>query len=527
MPPSRACVAAGDPATSSAGAEILRAGGNAVDAAVAAACMSFMAEPVLTGAGGGGFLMLRRPDGSAELLDGFCRMPERRIQAVTHPDFRAIEVDFGNRMQTFHIGRASVAVPGLMALLFEAHRRHGRIPMREVLAPAIEAGRNGVRLSCHQASFIRILEPIVTAEAEARNLYAPGGALPREGEVLKNPDLAALLELLAIEGVDEMYRGDVGRAICDACKAGGLISMRDLESMRVMRRQPLRLSAFGGELITNPPPSSGGTLIAFTLKLLQCLREAGRNESLNVLLAECLRATSLARGEGFDRRLHQSDAAARILHPDMLMKYMNIVMERIDHVAYSPSSVETERSSGGTTHISVLDRDGCAVSLTASNGEGSGIVVPDTGIHLNNMLGEEDINPLGFHRLAPGETLSSMMAPSIFTLAGRPALILGSGGSNRLRSAILQVLCYRFLAAMDIETAVCAGRLHNEGDSLDCEPGALDAEDEHRLEHLGWHLRHWREPSVYFGGVHAIAVDADGQVRAAADPRRGGTVAWA
>ncbi len=167
------------------------------------------------------------------------------------------------------------------------------------------------------------------------------------------------------------------------------------------------------------------------------------------------------------------------------------------------------------------------MSLTVSNGEGSGIVVPGTGIHLNNMLGEKDINPAGFHRLSGGKTLSSMMAPSIFVYHGRPALILGSGGSNRLCGAILQVLCRHRLETMDLETAIHSPRLHHEGCVLDCEPGCLSPDEEHTLSRLGWDIRHWQQASVYFGGVHAIALDANGHIQAAGDPRRGGAIAWA
>jgi len=120
-----------------------------------------------------------------------------------------------------------------------------------------------------------------------------------------------------------------------------------------------------------------------------------------------------------------------------------------------------------------------------------------------------------------------MMAPSIFVRDNCSAMILGSGGSNRLRGAILQVLCRHILEDMDIETAVRSPRIHNEGEVLDCEPGCLGRDEEGTLSELGWNIRHWQQPSVYFGGVHAIALDANGQIQAAGDPRRGGAVAWA
>jgi len=519
------CVAAGHASTAEAGAEILRTGGNAVDAAIASVCMSFIAEPVLTGAGGGGFLLLREPNGASVLFDGFARMPDRRIETLKQADFRAIPVDFGGTVQTFHIGRAAIGTPTLMALLFEAHRIHGCIPMREVMAQAIHAARAGIRLNTLQSSFIQLLEPILTSEKACHQLHAPEGHLLKEGELFKNADLASLLELLALEGVDDMYHGDVARCIADVCYSGGLLSMHDLEQAGIIRRKPLSISSMGGQMLTNPPPSSGGCLMAFSLMLLDRLVQSGRHEPLNILLAESLRAASHARNADFDKQVHETGIAQEFLCEENINYHFNKIIQHINNKQNYSS--EPENMHGSTTHISVLDKEGRAVSVTASNGEGSGVVAPGTGIHLNNMLGEEDINPLGFHRLSSGEMLSSMMAPSIFVHHGQPVLILGSGGSNRLRGAILQVLCRHRLEAMNLETAIHFPRLHNEGDVLDCEPGCLSPDEERTLSGLGWNIHHWQQASVYFGGVHAIALDANGHIQAAGDPRRGGAVAWA
>ncbi len=284
------CVAAGHKSTAEAGAEILRAGGNAVDAAIASVCMAFIAEPVLTGAGGGGFLRLREPDGTAILFDGFSRMPERRIETLERVDFRAIQVDFGDTVQTFHIGRAAVGTPVLMSLLFEVHRAHERIPMREIMAPAIHGARIGIRLNILQASFIHLLKPILPSEKPCHQLHAPEGHLLGKGELFRNADLASLLELLATDDVSEMYHGDVARRIVDTCHSGGLLSMHDLEQAWVIRRNPLSISALGGQILSNPSPSSGGCLMTFSLVLLDRLVKSGRRESLNILLAEVLRA---------------------------------------------------------------------------------------------------------------------------------------------------------------------------------------------------------------------------------------------
>jgi len=250
----RGCVAAGHPITAEAGDGILRAGGNAVDAAVAAACMSFLAEPVLTGAGGGGFMLLCRPDGASLLLDGFARMPAGLGESTPPEDFKAIPVDFGDTVQTFHIGRGSVATPGLMSMLFSAQQRYGRIPMREVLAPAMHAARHGVTLNALQASFIHLLDPILSSTGPCKAMHSSKDGLLKAGESFSNPDLANLLELLCMEGVDEMYLGDVARSIVSACQPGGLLGIGDLAACRVIERRPLNIKALNGVLLSNPPP---------------------------------------------------------------------------------------------------------------------------------------------------------------------------------------------------------------------------------------------------------------------------------
>jgi len=522
----KGCVAAGHDVTAGAGAEILRAGGNAVDAAVAAACMSFVTEPVLTGAGGGGFMLVCQPNTSPLLLDGFARMPRASVEDVTSPDFRAIPVDFGDAVQTFHIGRAAIATPGLMSMLFAAQDRLGRIPMREVIAPACHAARHGVALNTLQSSFIHLLQPILSASRACLSLHSTQGKLLNKGELFSNPELANLLELLCHEGIDEMYLGDVARSIVAACHPGGLLSMQDMAQAQVIERRPLKIKALGGTLLTNPPPSSGGSLIAFSLQLLEALRSQGREDNSAILLAECLREAAMARNVDFDAMIHRPGFATEFLHAERIMRHSKDVTERLDR-RIPCEAHESANRHGSTTHISVLDADGMAVSMTASNGEGSSIVVPGTGIHLNNMLGEEDINPLGFHRLGGGETLSSMMAPSILLRKERPAVILGSGGSNRLRGAILQVLFRHIVLGETIEDAVHAPRLHPEGLMLHAEPGALSEATQDILQRLGWKIRNWSQNSVYFGGVHAISIGKNNRVEAAGDPRRGGAVAWA
>ncbi|MDQ6973091.1 MAG: gamma-glutamyltransferase, partial [Mariprofundaceae bacterium] len=420
---------------------MLRAGGNAVDAAVAAVCMSFLAEPVLTGAGGGGFMLMHRPRAKPLLLDSFARMPGTRIATLTAADFQAIPIDFGDTVQSFHIGSASVATPGLLPMLFEVQRNYGRIPMREVLAPAQHAARSGCTLNTLQASFIHLLEPILSSSDGCRALHSSATGLLNAGENFINPELANLLEFLELEGIDDWYYGDIARSIASACQPGGLLQFSDMADARMIERRPLSSPAMNGELLSNPAPSSGGTLIAFSLRLLDELGKTSP-EADTILLAESLREAGSARTADFDSWVQKygiqktgvqnADFEDQFLSNERIKQHINKISQRLDKQVID-SVTESGNRHGSTTHISVLDGDGMAVSMTTSNGEGSGIVVPGTGIHLNNMLGEEDINPLGFHQQSGGETLSSMMAPSMFLRAHRPAMILGSGGSNRLR----------------------------------------------------------------------------------------------
>ncbi len=191
---------------------------------------------------------------------------------------------------------------------------------------------------------------------------------------------------------------------------------------------------------------------------------------------------------------------------------------------------QTLRSGGlasrGTTHISVVDADGNLASLTLSNGEGSAYVLPGTGIMLNNMMGEEDLNPAGFHRLPPGVRLASMMTPAIVSLEDGGRIALGSGGSNRIRSAILQVLANMFEYGMGLEDAVTAPRLHLENNHLSIEKGFSDAALA-VLEAEWPGTEQWQESNLFFGGVHAVRRFSDGKFSAAGDPRRGGSVAIA
>jgi len=282
----------------------------------------------------------------------------------------------------------------------------------------------------------------------------------------------------------------------------------------VIERQPLAVEYRGSTLLTNPPPSSGGTLIGFALELLQDISPGNyaHGSCQHVAaLREVMCQTNLARKDGYDRRLYEPDVAERFLHPNHIGQYQQQLTQALNKW-------------GSTTHISALDAEGNAVSMTTSNGEGSSYVIPGTGIMVNNMLGEEDLNPHGFHQWQPNQRISSMMAPTLVLHDGKPQLVLGSGGSNRIRTAILQVVSNLLDFGMDITTAVEAPRLHWERGAFHAEPGYPQAELEAQGIVAGDTCTWWQQPNMFFGGVHAVAVTSDGGFAGVGDHRRGG--AW-
>ena len=453
----RGALAAGHPLTAEAGAEVLRAGGNAVDACIAAAAVSWICESPLTGLGGGGFLVVHEaPKARLRLLDFFVAVPER---AAAAEELVEIVVDFGDTQQIFYTGPASVAVPGAALGLWEAHGRWGSVPWAELFGRAVQLARDGVVLNEAQAYLHRILDPLLRYSAEGDALYGPGGRALEVGERFAVPELADTIERLAAEGPRFLYHGDVAARLA----AHVPITLADLTRYEVIEREPLARRYRGGELRTNPPPASGGRLLA------DGLEARGDADPTPLAVARAMEA--------------QADAR----HADDI---------------------------GGTTHISVVDGEGNAASLSCSLGSSSGIVVPGTGIHLNIMLGESHLT--GGER--PGERMRSLMAPSILLREGRPRLVVGSAGSTRLHGAMLQVVANVAARGLEVGEAVDAPRMHVEAGVAHCEDAA--AADE--LETAGYAVVRWRDRNLFFGGVSAVEIRDDGSLAAAGDPRRGG-----
>jgi gamma-glutamyltranspeptidase/glutathione hydrolase len=489
----RGIVAAGHPLTAAAGADALRAGGNAVDAALAAMLTSFVAEPLLTGLGAGGYMLVVPPGGTPVLLDFFVEVPGRGFDPVRRGELQAVEVSFGDAVQAFNVGAASCGVPGTPAGLWAAAERFGTLPLAQLAAPAAALARTGVEITPEQAYVFEILAPIVESSPEARERFMPGGRRMAVGDVWGDSELAATLERLGAEGPEPFYAGDIAETlVADLAARGGAVTAADLAAYEVIAREPVKVAYRDREVLTNPPPNAGGILLAYALVRL-ALEPPPPGPA--ALLA-AMRAAQDERTPEFLAGLAEPGFAER----------------------YGTSRL------GSTTHISALDVGGWACSVTCSNGEGSGVLVPGTGIHLNNMMGEEDLSPLGFFTHPPGRRLPSMMAPTVVLAGGRPQLVLGSAGSARIRSALLQVISNAVDYGMDAGAAVRAPRLHDEAGTVYAEPGIDLAE----LEAAGAVVARFRALNLYFGGCQAVERDpATGAMSGGGDPRRGGAVATA
>lgn len=500
----RGVVAAGHPLTAEAGAAVLRGGGNAVDAAVAAVLTSFAVESPLTGFGAGGHMMVHEA-GRSTLIDFFVAAPgEDEIERTT--ELVPVPVRFdAETTQTFYVGPASCGVPGTAAGLAHALRRFGTMPLSSLIGPGVRFAREGAPINRQQAYILEILAPIHEHLPGTRDLYAPGGRRLGEGDVFAFPELADALERYAEEGAEPFYRGDVAAAISDfVVRHGGIVGPSDLASYEAVERKPIDTPFRGTEVLTNPPPSSGGILIAYCLGLLERLGPRSGPEQL----VAAMEAANSRRDLAFAESLYEEGMETSFL----------------DQIGLDLAAADLL---GSTTHISVLDADGNCASVTCSNGSGSGVLVPGTGVILNNMLGEEDLNPAGFHLIAPGRRVPSMMAPTVVLRDGEIVLALGSAGSNRIRSAILQTVVRVVEQGFPVAAAVEAPRLHFEQGTVQAEPG-LDEAALGRIESRGVQVGRWPSINLFFGGVQAVARDPrSGELSGGGDPRRGGAVAYA
>lgn len=504
-------ISSGHQITSEVGARMLRNGGNAFDAAVAACTASCITEPTLTSLGGGGFAIVHDgPTGDDWMLDFFVDMPGLGGDGISREGFEEVSIDFGGSLEHYYAGIGSATLPGVLPGLLHLHEEGGVLPLRDVLAPSIDLARRGVVITARQGSFIKLLDNILELSEGSRKVFFKDGAPKKAGDIFVNPDTARFLELFTHGDWRRTLKDEFfGRILEHMEHAPGLITSKDVEHYTPLRTEPLSASFLDQRLISNPPPSIGGLLIAFILKAiekhdLKSLERLGPEYITH--FAEAQIASVAMRREMMDGRIHDEGLVERVLAP-----------ESIERFTRAAPVMNNSPMLGNTTHLSVTDAHGTAISLTSSNGENAGYVIPDTGIQYNNMLGEGDLNPEGCQTHTAGRRLPSSMSPSIVLRDGNVVAVLGSGGSNRIISAIAQVILNHVVFGLDAASSVEAPRVHYHRDILHMEPGFPDT----TIKALSrqFEVSPWEEMNLFFGGVHMTTGNTGG-----GDPRRAGAV---
>jgi gamma-glutamyltranspeptidase/glutathione hydrolase len=515
---------------SAVGVGVLRRGGNAIDAAVAVAFALAVVHPRAGNIGGGGFLVYRAADGRAYALD-FRETAPAAARADMYLDAA------GNPAGGSVTGARAVGVPGSVAGLAEMHRRFGRLPWPELIAPAVALARYGAVVDAHRAAayndtVVRRLRLFPTSVAA----LLPGGRPPQVGDTLRQPDLARTLAAIADSGPAVFYRGHVAEQIvAQMHRSGGLIALADLRDYRARWRAPLETTYRGWRIIGMPPPSSGGVTVAEILNILEAsgpLPPFG-SAALTHLQLEAMRRAFTDR----NRYLGDPDFVAMPIARLTSRAYAAALFRGVDFNRATPSSAMPSVDEGQhTTHFSVVDPEGNAAAITTTLNDdfGSALVVGGAGFLLNDEMDDFTSKPgapnlYGLvqgeaNAIAPGKRMLSAMAPTIvLDPLGRLALVTGSPGGPRIISAVAQVISNVIDHRMTLGQAVAAPRIHHQGlpDSVYWEGGGLTPDQRRVLVAMGYRFR---ARPIFIGDVNTVLASPRG-LEGLADPRRGGGAA--
>jgi gamma-glutamyltranspeptidase/glutathione hydrolase len=504
----RVVVSSGSSIAAEAGAEVGDRGGNAVDAAIAATVVAMTTDPGIIAPGASAFITIWPPDEDPLVIDGYAEMPGRGLAEGAVSGFGdEVYMTYGGGMTTL-IGHASVATPGAFAGLGEASARYGALDWEAVLAPAIRWVEEGFPLSPPAAAYlVYAAEPIFDPFPESyAALHRADGSLIGEGDIVKIEGLAASLRTLAEEGPASFYTGSIGRKLAeDMAVSGGRVTAEDLAAYQPVVRDPIVVSSDGWQVATNPAPAIGGATLAAMLQLVEDHPFRAWDEAEVGRLAEVQRAVLGYRARHLDDADDRVAAVAELLDAARLGDHRRLLA--------SPSTV----------HTSAVDSEGRACAITASAGYGAGVMIPGTGLWLNNSLGEVELVPHGLDRIPIGTRLPSNMAPTVARRDDGSVLAIGTPGASRITTALAQVLLNFFHLGMSLREAVNHPRVHVEvfeGEpTVAFEPGMPVGEIE------GLRPRRFPDLSMYFGGVGVAMWDPVAGLFGAADPRRSGAVA--
>lgn len=526
-------VASTDEPASRVGVEILRKGGNAVDAAVAVGLALAVTHPAAGNIGGGGFMLIRLADGAAVAID----YRETAPAAATREMY--LDAAGGVRPKASLEGRLAVGTPGTVAGLALALEKHGRLKWAEVIEPARRLAKEGFVVSRGLAASLRQAD-VLAKFSESRRIFQRNGDFYREGETLRQPELAATLARLARAGPREFYEGETARLLVEEMQRGaGLITLEDLKAYRPVMREPLRGSYRGHEIITMPPPSSGGIALLAMLNMLEAHDVAGLGHGSSReahLLIEVMRRAFADRAEylgdpdfvqgPWSALASKKYAAARAASIDLKRATPSRDVGHGDPAPYQP---------GQTTHYSVVDAAGNAVAntYTLNTGYGCGVTVAGAGFLLNNEMDDFAVKPgapnvYGLvqserNAIAPGKRPLSSMTPTIVTKDGRLLLVIGSPGGPTIINTVLQVIVNVIDHGMNIRQAIESPRLHHQWlpDVVRVEPRGLVRDVEDALRAMG-HALAPEESRSAIGDAQGIMIDlSSGERTGACDPRGG------
>lgn len=511
------------PLGSAAGAEMLAAGGNAIDAAVAALLTLTVVEPMMVGIAGGGLSHIRLADGRHVVIDalsvaGAAMTPDMYEPASDEPPDYMETVGQRNRW-----GASAVAVPGNLRGWHDMQQAYGRLPWADVVEPAIRAAAHGFTVSHYLNGAIRTHEADLRRDVELCRIMFPDGEPATQGSRMVMSDYADSLRLIQRDGAGALYGGALGRALIDRLATGGpdagRLTQDDLTAYRAIEREAILGSYRGHTIAGPPPPASSGVHVTQMLNMLEHFDVAAMgfgSPDLLHLLAQVMRV-------GFeDRRAASGDPAFVDVPVDRYTSkaYAAACLARLTGVA-RPVPPTTPPESQDTTHVTVADRDGNIVAATHTiNGLfGAGFMVPGTGIIPNNYMLNYDPHPGQAMSIAPGKRVPTSMAPMIVLRGGRPAFALGLPGAVRIFPSALQAISNIIDHGMSVQEAVEAPRLWTDGQHVELEPAYAD-----RAPALAARGHEVRLVKTIGGGMNAISFAGDGMMTGAACWRADGTV---
>lgn len=515
-------VAAAKPEASQAGIDIMKKGGNAIDAAVATAFALGVVEPNASGIGGGGFMLVRFAKTGEEVFVDF----RETAPGKAKPDMYKLDAKGKVINNESVIGGKSVAVPGEVAGLLTALEKYGTMKREDVMKPAIDLAEKGYKVTSNFSGIIKDEFDNINKFEATKKIYTKNGLPFEEGDTIKNPDYANTLRLIAKGGKDAFYKGELAKEIADAVqKAGGILTAEDLAKYQAKMRKPVKGTYRGYEIVSAPPASSGGTHVVELLNMLENydVKAMGVNTTESLHLWSEVSKIMFA-----DRGKYMADTDF-IKVPLSGLASKEYAKEQIKTIDKNKSAEKVQPGnpnkyeSGSTTHFSVMDKEGNMVSVTKTINHffGSCVTVPGRGMLLNDEMDDFEFKPGLSNSIAPGKRPLSSMTPTLILKDGKPVMTIGSPGATRIITTVAQVISNVIDHGMDIQTAINTPRMYDKSGELNLE-GGIDQKVIDELKAKGHKIKTTKEYDLFFGGVQGVMMEDSGELHGGADPRRDG-----